>query len=91
MQLSKHKTQVLIPTLSLWPELGSILSALYLFFQSLFIRQGRVLVVVHGLSCPAARGISAHRPGMEHTSMALQDRFLTIGPQGNSCPQYILK
>ena len=91
MQLSKHKTQVLIPTLSLWPELGSILSALYLFFQSLFIRQGWVLVVVHVLSHPAAYGILVLRPGMEPMSMALQGGFLTTGSQGNSCPQYILK
>ena len=57
MQLAKDKTQVLIPTLSLWPELGSIPSAFYLFFKYLFIRQGLVLVVVHGLNGPAERGI----------------------------------
>ena len=57
MQLAKDKTQVLIPTLSLRPELGSIPSAFYLFFKYLFIRQGLVLVVVHGLSGPAERGI----------------------------------
>ena len=37
-----------------------------------------------GLSCPTACGILVPRPGIEPTSPALEGRFLTTGPRGNS-------
>ena len=46
-------------------------------------RAGSV-VVVHGLSCPAACGILVPQPGIEPTSPALEDGFLTTGPPGRS-------
>ena len=39
-------------------------------------------VVVHGLSCPDAYGISTPQPGVEHPSPALQGGFLTPEPPG---------
>ena len=43
------------------------------------------VVVVCGLSYPAACGILVPQPGMELVSPALQDQFLTTGPPGKSC------
>lgn len=42
------------------------------------------LVVVHGLSCPEARGISVPGPGIELVFPALQNGFSTPGPPGKS-------
>ena len=42
------------------------------------------VVVAHGLSCPAARGILVPQPGIEQASPAWQDGFLTTGPPGKS-------
>ena len=42
------------------------------------------VVVVHGLSCPAACGILVPRPGIEPTSPALKGEFFTTGPWGKS-------
>ena len=42
------------------------------------------VVLVHGLSCPAACMILLPRPGIEHVSPALAGRFLTSGPPGKS-------
>ena len=62
---------------------------LYLFI--LFIHLGCLgLVVAHGLSCSAARGILVSRPGIEPASPALQGRFLTTGPPGKSHWQIFL-
>ena len=40
------------------------------------------VVVAHWLSCSKACGILVPWPGMEPESLALQHRFLTIGPPG---------
>ena len=37
-------------------------------------------VVVHGLSCPTARGILITQPGIKPTFPAFEDGFLTNGP-----------
>ena len=42
------------------------------------------VVVVHGLSCSLAHGILVPRPGIEPASLALEGRFLTTGPPGES-------
>jgi len=42
------------------------------------------VVVGHRLSCPMACRILVSQPGIEPTSSALQDRFLTTGPPGKS-------
>ena len=42
------------------------------------------VVVAHGLSCPAARGILVPQPGIEPATPALEGGFLTIGPPGKS-------
>ena len=42
------------------------------------------VVVAHGLSCPAACRILAPQAGIKLVSSALQDRFLTTGPPGES-------
>ena len=42
------------------------------------------VVVVCGLSCPAACGILVPRPGIEPTSSALEGGVLTTGPPGKS-------
>ena len=41
-------------------------------------------VVVHGLSCPTARGILITQPGIKPTFPALEDGFLTNGPRFSS-------
>ena len=42
------------------------------------------LVVVHGLSCPEARGILVPRPGISFESLALEGEFLSTTPPGES-------
>jgi len=42
------------------------------------------MVAAHGLSFSEACGILVPPPGTELTSLALQGRFLTIGPPGKS-------
>ena len=42
------------------------------------------VVVVRGLSCPAACGILVSGPGIKPTSPALEGGFFTTGPPGKS-------
>ena len=42
------------------------------------------VVAALGFSCPAACGSLVPGPGIEPTSPALEGRFLTTGPRGNS-------
>jgi hypothetical protein len=44
------------------------------------------VVLVHGFGCPEACGILVPRPGIEPTSLALEGRFPTTGPPGQSLP-----
>ena len=48
------------------------------------LRRVSSVVVVCGLSCPAACGILVPRPGIETVSLALEDGFFTTGPPGKS-------
>ena len=57
---------------------------LFLVACGLQVTQASV-VMVHGLSCSKARGISGPQPGIKPMSPALQGRFLTTGPPGKSC------
>ncbi|XP_057564119.1 progressive ankylosis protein homolog isoform X2 [Hippopotamus amphibius kiboko] len=52
--------------------------------QALPSRHVSSVAVVHGLGCPAARGILVPRPGMERASRALEGGFSTTGPPGKS-------
>ena len=45
---------------------------------------GLVVTWTHRLSCFAVRGVLAPQPGLKPMSPALQGRFLTTGPMGNS-------
>ena len=49
------------------------------------LRHWGSVVLVQGLSCPAACGILVPRSGMEPVSLALAGGFLTIGSPGKSC------
>ena len=48
-----------------------------------------LLVAACGVSCSEARGILVPRPGIEPSSPALQNRFLTTGPPGKSLPSFM--
>ena len=52
--------------------------------QTLLLRHASSVVVVCGLSCPAACGILVPRTGIEPASPALEGRFFTTGPPGKS-------
>ena len=52
--------------------------------QDLLLRCTGSLVVVHGLSCPMARGILIPLPGIKATFPALQGGFLATGPPEKS-------
>ena len=52
--------------------------------RALSWRHTSSVVVVRGLSCPAARGILVPRPGIEPASPALEGGFFTTGPLGKS-------
>ena len=41
-------------------------------------------VVAHRFSCPVACGIFIPQPGIESTSLVLEDKFLTTGPPRKS-------
>ena len=49
------------------------------------------ILVVHGLSCPAACGILLPAPGIEPMSPALSGGFLTTRPPGKSHPLIFLR
>ena len=49
------------------------------------------VLVVHGLSCPAACGILLPAPGIEPMSPALSGGFLTTQPPGKSHPLIFLR
>ena len=47
-------------------------------------------LVVSRFSCPTASGILVLQPGVEPVSAALEDRFLTTGPQGSPLVDLLL-
>ena len=60
------------------------MSGLSCVTQDLSLGYTDSLVVVCGLSCPEARGISVPGTGIELVSPALQNGFSTLGPPGKS-------
>ena len=66
-------------------ELGLSCSTWDLYSShSVFCCKVSVVVGPNRLSCPVACGILLPQPGIEPTSSASQDRFLTTGPPGKS-------
>ena len=59
--------------------------------RALLLRGASSVVVVHRHSCPLACGILVPRPGIEPVSPALEGRYFTTGPPGNSPHTLLLR
>ena len=65
-------------------ECKELLCAILTFLKMLLICLHGILVVACGLTCPLHVGFLVPRPGIEPASPALEGRFLSPGPLGQS-------